>query len=110
MDSYAYIRKVRAEGGIYARTPKVETSVLAESLRISCNALRHEELKERVTYVLTQALYNADDTNVDGYADNRGAASREQFWSMIFRTSIQDVASREGKRVAKFFTSRGVRI
>ncbi len=112
MNSYEAIRRNRVESGKYAAVAKMEVSTLAASLRISCTALKHEAIKARVGYVLTQALYNADDTMVDGYGspERLEYPTREAFWAVIFRASVQDVASREGARVAKFFTSRGVHV
>lgn len=108
MKSYQQIRAERVEGGIYAGAAKVETSIKAEALRISLQALKDQRLKARIEYVLTQALYNADDTNADGFGGrcNR-EQTRDQFWDQMFRSSAFSLADCESdKRVSKFFKSR----
>jgi hypothetical protein len=110
--SYQVYRAVRKEGGIYANTPKVETSTKAEALRIAANGLKDARLRQRVVAILIVGLENADDTNADGFGrfEQEEFKTREAFWAHMFIASVQDALSREtDKRVSRFFDSRGVR-
>jgi len=111
------VRKQRVEGSTYAAVKKIEPSLEAESLCTACNALRDEKLRARVAYVITQAIYNADDTNVDGYKGS-GFDSRWTFWAHMFKSSAECLAAEHpvtlgrqtDKRVARFFNSRGFQV
>jgi hypothetical protein len=108
--SYQVYRACRKEGGIYASTPKVETSTKAEALRIAANGLKDACLRQRVVAVLIVGLENADDTNADGFSGQQDFETREAFWAHMFLSSVRDALSRTtDKRVNRFFESRGIR-
>jgi hypothetical protein len=118
MNTFLSIYRIRnsraSQAGIYANHAKVEPSVKAEAIISAANGVRLESMRDAVQNIITQAVYNADDSCVDSYGafEQRDYPTLEAFWAAMFESSLKSLAAEGGvsPRAVKFFSCRGFRI